>query len=86
MPIETPEYAQMLRRMIKAYAKRVADADDVDLATMVELRGLFDEAIAAAVRGQVEIHGASWSEVARGLGTTKQAAHQRYARALTSVR
>lgn len=70
----------MLRRMIRAYGRRVADADDVDLAEMVALRAQLDEAIAAAVRGQREHHGASWADVARGLGTTRQAAQMRYGR------
>lgn len=75
---ETTEYAGMLRRMIRAYGRRVADADDVDLAEMVQLRDELEEAIALAVRGQRELHGASWADVARGLGTTRQAAQMRY--------
>lgn len=75
---ETGEYAGMLRRMIRAYGRRVADADEVDLAEMVQLRDEVEAAIAAAVRGQRENHGASWADVARGLGTTRQAAQMRY--------
>lgn len=83
MSIETPEYAAMLRRMIRAYARRVADADDVDLAQMVQLREEIDVAITAAVRGQREQHGRSWADVGRGLGITRQAAQMRYGRART---
>lgn len=75
---ETPEYAAMLRRMIAAYGRRVADADDVDLAEMVELRDALDAAIEAAVIGQREHHGASWADVARGLGVSRQYAQRRY--------
>lgn len=78
--IETPAFAAMLRRMLRAYGRRVADADDVDLAEMVEMRAQLEEVIAAAVAGQIA-RGSSWSEIARGLGTTKQAAHKRYGRA-----
>lgn len=81
--VETPEYAAMLRRMIRAYGRRVADADDVDLAEMVELRDLLETAIAEAVAGQRERHGRSWADVARGLGVTRQAAQMRYGRAST---
>lgn len=80
MSVETPEYAAMLRRMIRAYARRVADADDVDLAQMLQVRAELDDAIAAAVAGQRERHGRSWAEVARGLGVTRQAAQMRYGR------
>ncbi len=78
---ENPEYAGMLRRMIRAYGRRVADADPEDLADLVALRAELDAAIAAAVTGQREQHGRSWSEVARGLGMTKQSAHERYGQA-----
>lgn len=77
-PRETPEYAAMLRRMIAAYARRVAEADDVDLAEMVELRDALEDAIEAAVQGQREHHGASWADVARGLGVSRQYAQRRY--------
>lgn len=75
---ETPEYAAMLRRMLRAYARRVGDADDVDLAEMVELRDELEAAIRAAVWGQRRNHGASWADIGRGLGVTRQAAQMRY--------
>lgn len=68
----------MLRRMLRAYARRVADADDVDLAEMVDLRDELEAAIASAVWGQRRNHGASWADIGRGLGTTRQAAQMRY--------
>lgn len=74
---ETPEYAGMLRRMIRAYGKRVADADDVDLGEMAEVQAVLSEAIAVAVEGQRE-RGASWSEIGRAFGITRQAAQQRF--------
>lgn len=77
--IETPEYAAMLKRMIRAYGRRVADADDIDLADMLEVQAVLEQAIADAVNGQRE-HGRSWSDVARGLGVTRQAAQMRFGR------
>ena len=74
---ETPEYAAMLERMIRAYGKRVGDGDPVDLARMMEVRREFDEALLVAVRGLREA-GCSWREVAEGLGTTRQAAQMRF--------
>lgn len=79
-PVETPDYARMLVRMLRAYGHRVADADEVDLATMLEVRDQLDEAIRTAVRGQREIHGRSWADIAAGLGTSRQAAHARFHR------
>jgi hypothetical protein len=77
--IETPEYADMLERMIRAYAKRVGDGDPVDLERMVEVRRAFDRAVVEAVRGMREA-GCSWREVAEGLGTTRQSAQMTYGR------
>lgn len=75
---ETTEYAGMVRRIIRAHGRRVADADEIDLAELVAIRDTLEEAIATAVRGQRENHGRSWADVARGLGTTRQAAQMRY--------
>lgn len=68
----------MVARMIRAAGRRVADADDVDLADMAKLRDELDAAIAAAVTGQRAKHGRSWADVARPFGITKQAAQQRW--------
>ena len=77
--IETPEYAAMLRRMIRAYGRRVADADEVDLTEMAHMRAELDQAIETAVAGQ-RARGQSWTEIANGLGTSRQYAHRRYGR------
>lgn len=83
-PVETPEFAGMVRRMIAAHGRRVADADPEDLADLVALRETLEEAIAHAVEGQRSRWGRSWAEVARGLGTTRQAAQMRYGRTVDS--
>lgn len=76
---ETFEYAAMMRRMIRAHGRRVADADPEDLTDLIALRVELEAAIADAVAGQRTRYDRSWSEIARGLGTTRQAAQQRYA-------
>jgi hypothetical protein len=78
LPVETPEYAAMLRRLIRAYGRRVANADVEDLAEMIELRGELDQAIAAAVKSSRERHARSWADIGRAAGTTRQAAYQRW--------
>lgn len=76
MSIETPEYAQMMRRMIRAHGRRVVDADPEDLADLVALRDVLEDTIAEAVNGMRPRF--SWAQIARGLGTTRQAAQMRY--------
>lgn len=78
MSIETPEYAAMMRRMMRAHGRRVANADPEDLAELVALREALEDSIAEAVAGMRSR--LSWAEVARGLGTTRQAAQMRYGR------
>lgn len=74
---ETPEYAAFVRRAIRSHGRRVGDADPEDLAELLEMRETLDEAIAEAVAG-LRAGGCSWAQVARGLGTSRQAAQQRY--------
>lgn len=79
-PVETPEYGQMVRRMVRAYGKRVGNADEIDLGELAKLQDEVDAAIATAVKMQREIWGRSWTEIGKGLGITRQAAQQRYGR------
>lgn len=74
---ETPEYAAMVERMVRAYGRRVGSGDYPDLARMLEVRAVFDAAIADAVTGQ-RAAGFSWSMIAIGLGVTRQSAQERY--------
>lgn len=74
---ETPEYAAMVRRVIRAHGRRVGDADPEDLAELLAMRAVLDAAIADAVDGQRD-NGFSWAQIARGLGTTRQGAQQRF--------
>jgi DNA-directed RNA polymerase specialized sigma24 family protein len=76
--VENDEYAAFARRIIRAYARRVATGDIEALRDMVNLSSLLDEAIGDAVTG-LRGHGYSWTEIADRLGITRQAAHQRWA-------
>jgi len=75
--VETAEWLGMLRRMIRAAGRRVADADEVELGQLIELRHDLDDAIAAAVNGQ-RSRGVSWAYIAAATGVTRQAAQQRW--------
>lgn len=78
--VEHAEYAAMMRRLIAAHARRVADGDVEDLAELVALRNQLDAAIGDAVHGMRAAHGRSWADIAQATGTTRQAAFQRWGR------
>ncbi len=71
------EYAAFVRRIVRAYAKRVATGDVDALTDLVALSTLLDDAIGRAVTG-LRAHGYSWADIAARLGITRQAAHQRW--------
>ena len=77
--VENPEFAAFAERILRAAARRVADGDVEGLAALVALRFELDAATANAVAGLRQPKWSySWSEIARVLGTTRQAAQQRY--------
>ena len=75
---DTSEYSKMMGRMLRAYGRRVGDADPEDLAEMLAVYAEFGAAIQAAVSAQREAHGTSWADIGRGAGISKQAAQQRW--------
>lgn len=74
---EVPEYAGMVRRVIRAHGRRVAAADPEDLVELVEMRDVVEEAISEAVSG-LRSGGCSWGQIGRALGLSRQAVRQRY--------
>jgi hypothetical protein len=77
---ENDEYAAFARRVIAAYARRVATGDVEALTLMLGLSTDLDAAIAQAVTG-LRASGYSWAEIGARLGVTRQAAQQRWGRA-----
>ncbi|MDI6098192.1 hypothetical protein QLQ12_06190 [Actinoplanes sp. NEAU-A12] len=75
--VENDEYAAFVRRIIRAFARRVATGDVEALSDMVALSSQLDESIGDAVKG-LRSHGYSWAEIADRLGISRQAAHQRW--------
>ena len=75
--VENDEYAAFARRVLRAYARRVADGDVEALALMLGLAEEIDTAIAEAVKG-LRACGYSWAEISSRLGITRQAAQQRW--------
>ena len=75
---ENDEYAAFARRVLRAYARRVADGDVEALILMFGLAAEIDTAITQAVKG-LRACGYSWAEIGSRLGITRQAAQQRWA-------
>jgi DNA-directed RNA polymerase specialized sigma24 family protein len=76
--VENDAYAGFAARVVRAYARRVADGDVEALPAMLALSAELDAAIGHAVLG-LRGFGYSWAEIAARLGITRQAAHQRWA-------
>jgi len=77
--VENDEYAAFARRVLRAYARRVATGDVEALTLMLGLSAEIDTAIGQAVSGLREF-GYSWAEIGARLGVTRQAAWQRWGR------
>jgi hypothetical protein len=75
--VENDEYAAFTRRILRAYARRVATGDIESLTHMTGLADDIELAIRNAVIGLREF-GYSWAEIGTRLGVTRQAAQQRW--------
>ena len=75
--VENDEYAAFLRRVIRAYSRRVAAGDIEAITTMAALAGDLDDAIRQAITG-LRGFGYSWADIAARLGITRQGAQQRF--------
>jgi len=78
--VENDEYAAFVRRVVRAYARRVAAGDVKALTLMIGISADLDDAIAQAVTG-LRGFGYSWAEIGSRLGITRQAAQQRWGNA-----
>jgi hypothetical protein len=75
--VENDQYAAFTRRILRAYARRVATGDVEALTAMTALAADIDTALQAAVDG-LRAFGYSWAEIGSRLGITRQAAQQRW--------
>lgn len=76
--VETAEFGAFVRRIVRAYGRRIGQGGDVDaLPELVALAGEIDAVIAQSVAG-LRAEGYSWGEISARLGTTRQAAQQRF--------
>jgi len=75
--VENDDYAAFMRRVLRAYARRVANGDVEALTAMTGLAAELDTAIDEAVKG-LRASGYSWADIGSRLGITRQAAQQRW--------
>lgn len=82
--VETADYARFVRRILRAYGKRVQASSLDDLGELVAMRAELDAVIAGAVTRLKDgdeaagVPAYSWAEIGDTLGTSRQAAWQRY--------
>ena len=76
--VENYQYADFLRRVIRAYSRRVAAGDIEAIADMTRLSTDLDIAIRDAVTELRKRHGYSWADIGLRLGVTRQAAQQHW--------
>lgn len=71
--------AKDVTRIIRAHGRTVAvTGGEEELAELVALRGVLNEAIDQAVEGIRDRADLSWANIGAALGVTKSAAYQRY--------
>lgn len=74
--VENTEYAKFTARIMRAFARRAGG--DVDLLPALrDVQVQIDDLMRTAV-ARCRTEGYSWAEIAQRLGTTRQAAQQRY--------
>jgi hypothetical protein len=79
-PVENGAYTAFGARGIRAAGRRIADGDVEALPDLARLADDLDQALSKAVAG-LRSFGYSWAEIAARLGTTRQAAQQRWGHA-----
>ena len=75
--VENDAYAAFARRVVRSYARRVAEGDVEALPGLLELAAELDTHTHTAVSG-LRGFGYSWAEIAARIGITRQAAQQRW--------
>jgi hypothetical protein len=77
--VENSEFDAFVRRILRAYARRVAGGDVEALRSLAMLSSEVDAVTRLAVAGlKKSPYSYSWSEIADRLGTSRQAAQMRY--------
>jgi len=75
--VENDEYAAFLRRVIRAYGRRVASGDIEAITAMARPAGDLEDATRQAINALNDF-GYSWADIGMRLGITRQGAQQRW--------
>lgn len=75
----TTEFAGFVRRIVKAYGRRIGGGDIDALPELATLAADVDRVLAESVAG-LRAAGHSWVDIATRLGVSRQAAQQRFGR------
>ena len=75
--VENDEYAAFLRRVIRAYSRRIAAGDIEAIAVMAGLASDLEDATRQAIN-ELNAFGYSWADIGMRLGITRQGAQQRW--------
>ena len=75
--VENDEYAAFVRRVLRAYARRIANGDIDALRALNDIFDDVENALGRAVVG-LRLLGYSWAEIGTRLGVSRQAVHQRW--------
>lgn len=75
--VENLDYAAFATRIIRAHGRRIAQGDIEALPDLLDLADELNAATSHAVTG-LRAFGYSWADIASRLGTTRQAAQQRW--------
>jgi DNA-directed RNA polymerase specialized sigma24 family protein len=75
--VENREFDAFARRIVRAYARRVAEGDIEALPALRDLASTVDTALCEAVSG-LRGFGYSWAEIAARLGVSRQAVQMRW--------
>src|SRR4051794_36250349 len=77
--VESSDFDAFARRILRAYARRVAAGDIEALAGLAMLSGEVDAVVREAVRGLRAVpYRYSWDEIGSRLGVSRQAVQMRY--------
>ena len=77
--VDNDDFGAFARRVIRVYGRRIAGGDVEALRNLLALAEDIERATDKAVAG-LRTTGYSWGEIAARLGTTRQAAQQRWGR------
>jgi AraC-like DNA-binding protein len=78
---EADEFGKFVRRVVRAYSRRVGDRDIEALAGLHALQLDVDAALEEAVQ-KLRDADYSWADIGRQLGLTRQGAQQKFRRAV----